>query len=292
MNKFKKFAVIGTLTVAMIGTSAATTLAQQPMPPFRDTPRGDVIQCLRIDNRNAIAAEVLGISEEDLQARLAEGQTLREIAEELGIDLSTADIAAIRETMQDERRQKLADALGMTVEDLEAAWLEGQSIREIIDAQGLTVLEVVEAFDGECLENFSVDPMMDRLQATAEALGMTVEELGEALANGQTILEIAEAQGVDLREQMRLQAMEPLAEALNMTVEELQAALDGGQTIREIAEAQGVDLSTLRNMPGLRDRMEQFRGNRGPRDGRGGPHNFPFGGGVNPMPPESSGNNG
>lgn len=83
-------------------------------------------------------------------------------------------------------------------------------------------------------------PHVDRMEALAGKLGMTLEELQAALNSGQTVQELADAAGVELPQ--RVARGGRLAELLGMTPEELKAALDSGQTVQELADAAGVEL--------------------------------------------------
>lgn len=161
-------------------------------------------------------------------------------------DESPAGRVNLRNIIDEEAvKAATADALGMTVEEFDAAKAEGLSLAEIAEAQGVDledvqaavtatveemVLQAVE--DGELTQE-DADLILERLQdggfffgpgrrgrhgrhgpnpladylnrddiaaATAGALGMTVEELQTAREDGQTIAEIAEAQGVDLED--------------------------------------------------------------------------------------------
>jgi hypothetical protein len=68
-----------------------------------------------------------------------------------------------------------------------------------------------------------------RLEAAADALGMTVEDLRAALRDGQTLAEVAEAQGVD-----RETLVGALVAAANARLDE--AVADGDLTEEEAAE--------------------------------------------------------
>jgi|GEM_PF-778750 len=106
----------------------------------------------------------------------------------------------------------------------------------------------------------------ERLQSLADEFGMTVEELQAARDAGQSLLEIAEAQGVDLdalraerqaerqaerearqaeREAARAESQANLAGLLGVSVDELQASREAGDSVADIANAQGVDVSTV-----------------------------------------------
>ncbi|MEZ4590073.1 MAG: hypothetical protein R3D55_02880 [Chloroflexota bacterium] len=140
-------------------------------------------------------------------------------------------------------RELLAEELGVTVEDLEAAH----------DA----VQEAVQAEDGR--------PDRDEVKALlAEQLGVTVEELEAAEdAVQEAMLAQLVADGTitqeELDEMLAMQELRELgkeifsrddaqaviAEQLGLTVEELAAAKDEGTRLSDLAEAQGMDLETL-----------------------------------------------
>lgn len=140
-------------------------------------------------------------------------------------------------------RELLAEELGVTVEDLEAAH----------DA----VMEAVQAEDGR--------PDRDEVKALlAEQLGVTVEELEAAEdAVQEAMLAQLVADGTitqeELDEMLAMQELRELgkeifsrddaqaviAEQLGLTVEELAAAHDEGTRLSDLAEQQGVDLETV-----------------------------------------------
>jgi uncharacterized protein YidB (DUF937 family) len=126
-------------------------------------------------------------------------------------------------------------------------------------------------------------PFGERLAVAADALGMTEDELVEALgADGSTIASIAEERGVDVQEVIdaivadsqdelvervtafvngelpahgpggpghhhgfRLEGLEAAATAIGTTVDDLRTQLQAGETIASVAEAAGVDVQTV-----------------------------------------------
>ncbi|MCA9900556.1 MAG: hypothetical protein H6654_06825 [Ardenticatenaceae bacterium] len=140
-------------------------------------------------------------------------------------------------------RELLAEELGVTVEDLDAAH----------DA----VMEAVQTEDGR--------PDRDEVKALlAEQLGVTVEELKAAEdAVQEAMLAQLVADGTITQEQLdemlamqelrelgkeifsRDDAQAVIAEQLGLTVEELAAAHDEGTRLSDLAEQQGVDLETV-----------------------------------------------
>lgn len=204
----------------------------------------------------------------------------------------------------------LAEELGVTVEDLEAAH----------DA----VMAAVQAEDGR--------PDRDEVKALlADELGVTVEELDAAQeAVQEAMLAQLVEDGVitqeELDEMLEMQALRQLgkeifsrddaqaiiAEQLGLTVEELAAAHDAGTRISDLADEQGVDLDTVmtavsdartaaieqavedgtitqdqadillsQDGPGFGGRGHGGPGGRGGHGGHGG-HGGPRGGGFGP----------
>ena len=140
-------------------------------------------------------------------------------------------------------RELLAEELGVTVEDLEAAH----------DA----VMEAVQAEDGR--------PDRDEVHALLAAeLGVTVEELEAAQTAVQEamlaqLVEDGTITQEQLDEMLEMRALHDLAkdifsrddaqaviaEQLGLTVEELAAARDEGTHVYDLAEEQGIDMDTL-----------------------------------------------
>ena len=125
-------------------------------------------------------------------------------------------------------------------------------------------------------------PFGEHLAVAAEALGMTEEELRDALAvDGATIASIADERGVDVQSVIdaivadsqdelvervtafvngelhhhhgpggpgrgiRLEGLEAAATAIGTTVEDLRTELQAGATIASVAEAAGVDVQSV-----------------------------------------------
>lgn len=106
--------------------------------------------------------------------------------------------------------------------------------------------------------------MMDReahLAAVAEALGMSVEELDEAVTGGTPIHELAEAAGVDLHAVMS-----------GLMAERIQAAVEAGDLTQEQADAM---LERMESHPGpmMHERSQGRFENRGP--GKHNNHRMP-----------------
>ena len=145
-----------------------------------DTTREDR-QERRAERRAAFLAtlEGLGISSDAVEAGREAGQTLAQIAEAEGVgraDLVDGLVVAAEERLAE------AVANGTITEDEAAEKLAG--IADKID-------ERVDAEPRERRGNGG-----ERIQGLADTLGLTVEELQAASAEGQTLAEIAAAQGI------------------------------------------------------------------------------------------------
>ena len=96
------------------------------------------------------------------------------------------------------------------------------------------------------------------LDAAANVLGITSVDLSAQLKSGQTLDDIATAQGVDPQTvRQAIQAARPLklgpagldaaATALGMTSSELSAQIEAGNSLADIAAAQGVDVQSVQD---------------------------------------------
>ena len=147
-----------------------------------------------------------------------------------------------------DRGQYLADALGITVEDLQAAM---DSARDAVQPEDGTAPD----FGRGRGDHDAVREEMDA--ALAEALGISVDELQAAQADARdAALDAAVANGDITQEQADLmRAGEAVKEymdretltaaALGMTVEELQAAREEGVTMADLLAQQGLDRTTF-----------------------------------------------
>ncbi len=148
------------------------------------------LQALKQAAKMDAAAEVLGISVDELQTRLDDGESIRDIADELGVDLPQR--RGRRGGGANLPVEDVANVLGITVEELEAFKDEGMRMGDIIEELGLdedTVKEELQALKQAA-----------RLTAGAELLGISEAELQERLDNGESFRDIAEELGVELPE--------------------------------------------------------------------------------------------
>jgi uncharacterized protein (DUF433 family) len=145
-----------------------------------------------------------------------------------------------------EHLEVVADALGMTVEEVREAVSSGQTIAELAEAQGVPLQDVADAL---------VAAEAEHLQKAVEDGRLTQEEADEKLAHmEENVLERLESGepgdhgrpgGRGGQRGPRGQHLDVIAEVLGMTTDEVRESVSGGQTIAELAEAQGVPLQDV-----------------------------------------------
>ena len=151
----------------------------------------------------------------------------------------------------------LADALGITVDELRAAReTANQAAIEQAIAEGLITQEQVDAMQARK----TLMSYLDRDVLLAKALGMSVEDLQAAYANGETLTTLMQEKGLDaaaVRERLQTAYTEALAQAV-----------EDGVITQEQADAMSQDGYGFGRMPGM-DRSFEGRG-RGRSGRRGG----------------------
>ena len=169
-----------------------------------------------------------------------------------------------------------ATALGMTAEELRAELAAGKSVADVAAEQDVDVQAVIDAVvasaEGELVERVTAWVNGEggngfgghhggrgvRLEAAATVLGMTPDELHDALeVDGTTLADVADAEGV---------AVQALIDAL---VAEAQEHLDGavadGRLTQEEADAKAAELEArITEMVNSELPGRGFRGRGGP----------------------------
>jgi hypothetical protein len=204
----------------------------------------------------------------------------------------------------------LAQALGMTVEEVHAALAgtiadladsQGMTLEEVVDALIAPVIErIQQAVDDGHITQEQADERIEQMEANvlkglqtgswfsmggrgsrgrpggvrpallAETLGMSTEELREALADGQarsiaTIAELAEAQGVPLQDVVDA-LLAPMVERIQQAVEDGRITQEqAGERIEQVEERL---LEALESGSGFGPRPEGFPGRQGGMDRR------------------------
>ena len=182
------------LVVALVTVNGAS--AQEPTPVPVPRPRGGYGGGIMAQYSGVIdeaAAEALGLSVEEFDALRAEGLTLWQIAEQQGVDLADVQ-AAMAAARADILAQMVADGV---ITQEQADWMAGRAGGRGFGAGGFGARGARGAMAGSGLMAAYSDEMH---AATAEALGLTVEEFDALLAEGLTLWEIAEQQGVDVED--------------------------------------------------------------------------------------------
>ncbi|MBN2556931.1 MAG: hypothetical protein JXA97_13415, partial [Anaerolineales bacterium] len=142
MPNWKRILLLGlVVTTALAMSMTSTAFADEGTPPPH------------AGGRLERAAELLGMTVEELQAALESGLTIRQLAEEAGITLED-----VRPRLAN-RLEQAAELLGMTVEELQAALESGLTIRHLAEEAGITLEDVRPR-------------LANRLEQAAELLGM------------------------------------------------------------------------------------------------------------------------
>jgi len=144
----------------------------------------------------------------------------------------------------------VAEALGMTVDDLTAALKDGKSVAGLAEEKGValdTIVEAImaprrEALAGKVaagkLTQEQADTMLTQME---ENVRERLQETGLLLSQGPAgRMMRAERLGWQMHGQLDI-----VAETLGMTQEDLLAELQGGKTVAQVAEEKGVALDTI-----------------------------------------------
>jgi uncharacterized protein YidB (DUF937 family) len=129
----------------------------------------------------------------------------------------------------------LADAIGISSDDLRAALRDGQTLAEVAEANGVDPQHVVDVLVERGTERLDAAVAAGRIdQATADERKATLPDRATDLVNG-------ELERDAHRHPRRAAAIRTAAEAIGIDADQLRAALGDGQTIAQVAEAHGVD---------------------------------------------------
>jgi transcriptional regulator with XRE-family HTH domain len=174
-----------------------------------------------------IIAEVLGMTPDELREALASGQTIAELAEAQGVPLQ--DVADALVAAETERLQQAVEDGRLTQEEaVERLALMEENILERLESGERGLLGGPGGPRGMGGPGKPGGPHIEHLDVIAEVLGMTPDEVREAVSGGQTIAELAEAQSVPLQD---------VADALVAAeAERLQQAVEDGRLTQEEAD--------------------------------------------------------
>ena len=216
MEKHKRVAIYVSVIVALVVLAGATiTFAQGPIlpdrlestsgvgrPPWPGPGRGLGFRNNEI--LNAAIAELLGISVEELEEAFANGETIRTLVEESGLDMAEVQIA-LQAARAEMLQQAVAD--GSITQEQADRKLDHQSKQNGFGRAGKGRFGLKDK-DGAVWQT-----------TLAEVLGISVEQLQEAFADGETIRTLVDELGLDITDvQTALQAAH--AEMLQQAVAE------------------------------------------------------------------------
>jgi uncharacterized protein (DUF433 family) len=128
----------------------------------------------------------------------------------------------------------IADTLGISVEELEAAREEGTKLPELAEELGVDMADVeaaIQAVRAEAIDQALADGLI-----TAEQAERLLTQDGRPGPGGRQ-------RGPQIFDREAMEAA--AADALGISVEELQAAREEGATIPELAEELGVDMADV-----------------------------------------------
>lgn len=169
------------------------------------------------DEAHAAVADVLSLTVEELDAAIAEGKDLVDLAAEQGVDF-----ADVRDAIEAVHAEALAQAVedGLITQE-QADWMAERGQMGPADRFGGR-RGGFDAHRGGMMGGFGGAMVVDQAEmhaAIANALGISVEAFETAIDEGQTLVDIAEAQGVDLAD-VRAAMDEVHAAALQQAVED------------------------------------------------------------------------
>jgi uncharacterized protein (DUF433 family) len=176
---------VATLAVTALagGLGGALLLGPASADPGSTTAANTAPAAARCGEGFAEIANAIGISADDLRAALRDGQTLAGTAEANGVD-----------------PQEVVDVIVANgTERLEAAVAAGRIDQPTADERAANLPErAADLVNGELERDARRHPHRRAgLRTTAEVIGISTQELADTLRNGQTIAQVAEANGVD-----------------------------------------------------------------------------------------------
>jgi chorismate mutase len=125
----------------------------------------------------------------------------------------------------------LAEATGISTDDLRSALRDGQTLAEVAEANDVDPQQLVDLLVANGTQRLDAAVAAGRIdQATADERKASLPDRAADLVNGE--LE---------RHPGRAAAIRTAAEAIGIDADELRTALRDGQTIAQVAEANGVD---------------------------------------------------
>lgn len=255
MNKRKFFGIVAVALVVSLVAGTLTVSAQGPSKaPSTRGMLGGWVQSIphgRVGLSEAglqAAAAKLGLSVDELSAKLKAGELLADLADKAGVDLQ-----AVRDAVEKANLAARRDSIEKAVSD-------GKLSREQADWM-LKGLEQGFAPRFDLSRVGRLFGSQTDQEIVAQALGMTVEQLSTQLWGGRTLADLAKRAGVDL-EQIQKAIASAHAQAMRDRIEEL---VQQGKLTRERADwmLEGLEKGYRSQMP---SRPDMF-GKRSPARG-------------------------
>jgi uncharacterized protein YidB (DUF937 family) len=129
----------------------------------------------------------------------------------------------------------VAEAIGISTDDLHAALRGGQTLAEIAEANDVDPQRVVDVLVANGTERLDAAVAAGRIdQATAEERKANLPDRAANVVNGELERNVH-------RHPRASAALRTAADAIGIDARDLRAALRDGQTIAQVAEANGVD---------------------------------------------------
>jgi len=219
-------AILGTPNLTLAQDSGSETTTTEAAPDAAAKPHGPGVQL-------SVAAEAIGITEDELRTALEGGQSIAQVAEANDVEVQTVIDAMV--------------AAG--TERLEAAIDElPDRVAEAVQREGLPE-RGPGGPGGHGRGHFGAG-----LDAAAEAIGIESEELRAALEDGSTIAEVAEANDVEVQT------------VIDALVAEAETHLDDAVADGKLTEEKAAEMQA-----NLADRIEAMVNGEGPHGGPGAP---------------------
>lgn len=223
-SKFKRFMIPGAMVIG--GVTAGSMLAPVALAAADDETE-NIENTENTENNDAVDQPTEADSSAEDEA-VSERRGHRGHGRHLGRQIATGIVT---------------ETLGMTAEELRAAFEEGKSLADIAAEQGVPVEDVKAALTAEASEHIDRAVADERIDADRAAeLNEGLSERIDELVNRTPGEGEGRHKGPGGNKGDRAEA---LAEFLGLTTEDLRAGFDDGQTLAQVAEAQGVSEDDL-----------------------------------------------
>jgi uncharacterized protein YidB (DUF937 family) len=212
-------------------------------------------------------SEALGLTTEEIREGFAAGQSIADMAEAEGVDLAEVEAALVAAATE---RIDAAVADGKIDEDRAAEMLDGLSdkVSEMVNADRSDLADRGHGRgDGHGRRGGVRGLFGGSSEELTELLGLSTDEIRAAMADGQSLADLAAEQGVDLDEVTAV-LIAGIEEKIDQAVEN--GRIDADEAAEKLAAAEErVDEAVNVTADDIRERLEERRGERGERGRRG-----------------------